>query len=213
MIVHRSLATGFFFGILVIGFLSSEVVAEAPEYMKRVVNVYGNVVATETPTDWPMAPAHVQETSNSFIMELLPEGQTLDGWEEMITILGRKGLQGSPRDLFTSLYLQTQQLCTEVNVAAQVFKEAPDLIIAMLMCGGVTEQSSGTAGLQLGQGELALYRIERRDGNMYLIFKSWRGSAYDVEAEDDSQWPTPLRNIFEYARVLERSHLVKAIGR
>lgn len=185
---------------------------EAPEYAKRLVTVYGNVVATETPVDWPMTPAHEQQSGDIYIMELLPEGQNLETWEEMITILGRKGVEASPRQFFTAMYLQQQQVCTEVNVAAEVFHETPDFLIALLMCGGVTAQTSGTGGLQQGQGEMAVYRIEKRDGNLYMIFKSWRGAAYNVKSTDFGVWPTSIENMGEYLEVLVRSHLTKPIS-
>jgi len=70
---------------------------EAPEYAKRLVTVYGNVVVTETPVDWPMTPAHELHNGDFYIMELLPEGQTVHAWQEMITIVGRKGVEGSPK--------------------------------------------------------------------------------------------------------------------
>jgi len=40
---------------------------EAPEYVTRVVTVYGKVVSTETPVDWPKAPAHELHNGDMFV--------------------------------------------------------------------------------------------------------------------------------------------------
>lgn len=201
----------------VLGMLSGSVLPSmaegTPDYMTLQVPVYGNVVVTQAPLDWPKTPAHQKHSGGSYIMEMLPKGQSLTSWKEMITIMGFKDFPGTPRQLFTGLYLQQQKICSVENVAAEVYSETPNLFVAVLMCGGPTAQASGVAGLKRGQGEMALFKIQKQDGNLYMIFKSWRGPAYKTKGFLPGDLPVSQEGAREYLKVLAQSQLVKKSSR
>jgi len=176
------------------------------DYVPKEVSVFGRTVSTYVPSDWQLAAAREKVTDNTYLMELLPRGQAVNAWQEMITILGYKDAEASPREFFTVIYATQKAICIEGNVAAEVLHDTPDVLIALLMCGEVKPEAMGTSGLQEGQGEMMFYRLQKRDDDLYLIFKSWRGAGYDVEAMDiEGALPATLDSIAEYNFVLRRS--------
>ena len=111
------------------GFSQLSAAKAASEYMTLQVPVYGNIVVTQAPLAWPKTAAHQKHDGDTYIMEMLPEGQSLTSWKEMITIMGFKDFPGTPRQLFTGLYLQQQKICSVENVAAEVYSETPNLFV------------------------------------------------------------------------------------
>lgn len=210
---HKTIFQISFVLAMLTGLALPSVADAAPEYRTLQVPVYGNVVVTQAPLNWPKAPAYQKHAGDTYIMEMLPEGQSLTSWKEMITIMGLKDYPGTPRQLFTGLYLEQQKICTVENVAAEVYSETPNLFVAVLMCGGPTAQASGIAGLKRGQGEMALYRIQKQDGNLYMIFKSWRGPAYKTKGFLPGDLPVSQAGAREYLKVLAQSQLVKKPSR
>ena len=166
---------------MLMGVVHPSVVDAQPRYATLQVPVYGNIVETEMPLEWSHKPAYQKTSGRSYILELLPKGQTLTAWQEMITISGNKGAVFSPKDTFATFQRQHEFFCAKNNVATRVYQETPNVYIALLMCGGIADQFAGLAGLKKGQGEMALYKIEKRDGNLYLIFKSWRGKSFNAQ--------------------------------
>lgn len=187
--------------------------SDEPGEVTHVVPVYGNVVTIYTPADWPFDPAHEQNSRDSYIIEFIPEGQSVDEWQEMITIVGRKEFEGTPKQFFTGMYLAYQRVCSEEKTAGQVILETGDLLVGTLYCGGLAPQTSNFAGLKPGQGEMAIYRIEKRDGHLYTVFKSWRSDAYDVKSGETADFPAPTSELSEYARVLLRTRIEAATSR
>lgn len=189
-------------------------VAEAaPRYATLQIPVYGNIVETEMPIEWSHKPAYQKTAGRSYILELLPKGQTVTAWREMITISGNKGAVFSPKDTFETFQRQHEFFCTKENVATKVYQETPNVHIALLMCGGIADQFVGLAGLKKGQGEMALYKIEKRDGNLYLIFKSWRGKSFDAQKADADDLPASEKDLRDYLSILKRSTLTKKASR
>ena len=185
----------------------------APRYATLQIPVYGNVVETEMPLDWQHKPAFQKAAARSYILELLPKGQTLTVWKEMITITGSKGAIFSAKESFNTLQRQHEFICGKKNIATKVYQDSSDLFIALLKCGGVLEKFVGLAGLKKGQGEMALYKVEKRDGNLYMIFKSWRGKSYDAGSARGGDLPASEKELSDYLDVLKRSTLTKKASR
>jgi len=179
----------------------------------HLVPVYGNIVTIYAPANWPLEAAHERNSRDSYIIEFVPDGQSVDDWEEMITIVGRKEFEGTPKQFFTGMYLAYQRVCTEENTAGQVILETANLLVGTLYCGGLAPQTSNFAGLKPGQGEMAFYRIEKRDGHLYTVFKSWRDDAYDVNSDDTTDFPASKSEVSEYAGVLLRTRITAATSR
>ena len=185
----------------------------APRYATLQIPVYGNIVETEMPFEWQHKPAFQKAAARSYILEVLPKGQTLTEWQEMITVTGSKGTPFSAKESFNTLQRQHEFICGKKNVATTVYQDSPDLFMVLLKCGGVLEQFAGLAGLKKDQGEMALYKIEKRDGNLYMIFKSWRGRSYDSGSARGDELPASEKDVSDYLDVLKRSTLVKKPSR
>lgn len=186
---------------------------DEPADVKHVVPIYGNIVTIYTPANWPFEAAHEQNSRDSYIIEFIPDGQSVDDWQEMITIVGRKDFEGTPKQFFTGMYLAYQGVCTEENTAGQVLLETAAVLVGTLYCGGLAPQTSNFAGLKPGQGEMAIYRIEKRDGHLYTVFKSWRDDAYDVKSDDAADFPGSQSEVSEYVKVLLSTRIVAATSR
>lgn len=176
--------------------------SDEPANVGHLVPIYGNTVTIYTPASWPHEAAHERNSRDSYIIEFVPDGQSVDDWQEMITIVGRKDFEGTPKQFFTGMYLAYQGICTEENTAGQVLLETPAVLVGALYCGGLAPQTASFAGLKPGQGEMAIYRIEKRDGHLYSVFKSWRDDAYDVKSDDTADFPGSQREVSEYVTVL-----------
>ena len=195
------------------GLALPSVAEAAPRYATLQIPVYGNVVETEMPIEWQHKPAYQKSAGRSYILELLPKGQTLTEWKEMITITGGKGTPFSAKESFNTLQRQHELFCGRKNVARKVYQDTPDLFMVLLKCGGILKKFAGVAGLKKGQGEMALYKVEKRDGNLYMIFKSWRGKSYDAGSARGDDLPASEKDVSEYLDVLKRSTLTKKASR
>lgn len=171
-----------------------------PDALQFVVPIYDKFIVTKVPGNWQRQAAFEKNEKKSYIVEFLPKNQTLENWSQMVTLMGIKEFSGLPKDIFTNIYQRQEKICAG-NVAAKIYAENEGLFVALLLCGGIGNSASGTAGLGQGQSEMAIYKITKSAQSIQMVFKSWRGKSFDVNkirqgdlpAEDMANYLTTLR--------------------
>lgn len=155
---------------------------DANDVITSAVPVYGRVLLVPQPARF--AAAFENESDGSYILEFVPNGETLDAWTEMITVTGAQGAAAggaSPMDIGNSIGSGFQSACPdsfrawdegvvpiEGATAAQVF---------LLACGNVN-----------GQSERALILVATDGENAYTLQWAARGPAVDKPEEDLQIW-------------------------
>jgi hypothetical protein len=61
----------------------------AAEPMRAVTQVYDQIIAYDLPEGF--APAYENEQGGSYIQEAIQQGESLDGWTQMVTLTGARG--------------------------------------------------------------------------------------------------------------------------
>jgi len=70
--------------------------SENPEKaFQLVLPLYGRILSMQLPA--PFEPAYQAQNQNQFIQEYVPQGENLEDWSEMITIMSFKGIGRSPK--------------------------------------------------------------------------------------------------------------------
>ena len=144
-----------------------------------VVPMFGDGVTLSVPAGW--VKAHQQKNERQAILEFVPAGQTVQAWNEMITVQAFKGLpaEATPRRLLESIAGRMRGVGPEHAVATGLgdlkVGERP-AHAAIIGCATVP---AGAAGAGDGQGELAYYVAIRGANDMVVVQRAVRGRAFD----------------------------------
>ncbi len=168
---------------------------------KRLIPIYEDFVVTYNPPKFPVKPATETNTANLHMSEFVPEGQSIDNWSEMLTVIGNKDMNLTPLQYFTGIYKLTENVCGAENTAAQIMKENDKSIVAVMMCGKLKNGVDNVGGLKKEQGELAVYRIYKAGNNIISVFYSWRGKSFDVKDKNDKNYPVTNAKVKEYIQL------------
>lgn len=143
--------------------------------------LFGQVVLFSVPQGWKAA--HQQERANSYILELIPEAQTLQGWSDMLTLQGYKGLaanaNATPSNFLMLVGARIKEACPEHFVAQTLGNRTIDGHEAHVAVLGCARMSAPLAGAQTGQGEIALYVALKGSQDLYLIHRGLRGDGFE----------------------------------
>ncbi len=118
-----------------------------------------------------------QRRDNAITMiEYVPEGQTGEKWDAMITVQIFHGLTTGLEQymaLFKQSY-ESRQPCEEstFDVARRGTTLGIDRALGIMIC---------TKNKQSGQGELAMIQAMRGKDAMYVVQRAWRGAAYTTD--------------------------------
>lgn len=163
--------------------------ALAQQATRATAPVYGHVVVFAMPPGFE--PAHEAEGEGSYILELLPRGQTLQDWSEMVTLTGAQGLRPAlgltASELvdwgLDQLARGYQDGCT-APIIAEVFNDAPppgaaDAALAHLGC----PETRST-----GKSEQMMFWVAAAGDDLYTLQWAERGPADAGLAFDPPRW-------------------------
>lgn len=131
---------------------------------------------------------------NIDVTEVLPSGQTLKNWSEMLTVQIIGGMAGkSAQDVLKDQLEVVKNACEDIG-AGQV---------NLAMENGFETAMRAVAcpkSKQWGDGELSLYKVISGRDRAYVVWRSWRGPAFDKEhlpvpAEVTTEWLAFMRQV------------------
>ena len=153
----------------------------ATEDMTQVVRVFSQVIETQLPKGWK--PAFRDSKPTHFMMEYLPENETLKEWNTMFTLQGFKGLAGKAtlNNILGQMAMVYLQTCGKENMVASALEEhrisghkAKSMIL-----GCAKMPKDHPSGLKKGMGEIAYFIAVEGKDDLYLFHKAKRRKAFD----------------------------------
>lgn len=161
--------------------------AEGPT--RATAPIYGGVVVFAVPPGFEAA--HEAEDNGAYILELVPGGQSVEDWDEMLTLTGiGSAVEDSGMTAKDLVDWGLQQLgdgyqagCAR-PIISEVFNDAPpkgaeDAALAHFGCPELR---------QTGLSEQALLWVAVGQGNLYTLQWAERGPPQDRMAFDPPQW-------------------------
>ena len=124
---------------------------------------------------------------NVDLTELVPTGQSVQEWSEMLTVQIIDGKpEKSPADILKDQVGDIQKACEDVG-AGPIGPRAEngyDTALRAIAC---------TKSKKWGKGELNLYKVIRGEERLYVVSRSWRGEPFDkshspVPSETTRAW-------------------------
>jgi len=165
--------------------------------------IFGQAVAFTLPAGWQAA--FRNSTPGTYMMEFVPQDQTVQTWREMITLQGFRGVaqnpQLTPRAFLASLAARIEKACGATFVAQSLGDtkvDSFDAHTAIIGCGNLK-----------GQGEIAYMVAIKGTQDVYLIQRAFRGAPFPRErpplsaANVQEQAARPLEPI----KICERAEL------
>ncbi len=131
---------------------------------------------------------------NVDVTEVLPPGQTLKNWTEMLTVQIVGGMsRKSAQDVLKDQLEVVKNACEDIG-AGQV---------SLAMENGFETAMRAVAcpkSKQWGDGELSLYKVISGRDRAYVVWRSWRGPSFDKEhlpvpAETTTEWLSFMRQV------------------
>lgn len=131
---------------------------------------------------------------NVDVSEVLPPGQTLKNWTEMLTVQIIGGMSNKPAQEVLKDQLEIVKNACEDIGAGQV-SVATENGYETAMRAVACPKSK-----QWGDGELSLYKVISGRDRAYVVWRSWRGPSFDkdhlpVPAEVTAEWLTFMRQV------------------
>ncbi len=174
--------------------------ASAPNF---VIRLYGRVLGFHLPAGFHPVTPHSSATQ--FLMEIVPQGETVESWTRLITIRSMRGISPAmpSADIATALF--DPKSCTKGHLYRDSAEKPVEgrlrLSIIAIGCGGLPPGIYPAA--RSGAGEQDFILMFRDDDAIYTLNYAVRGSAFDGDHPpiDPARAEAVLRAQFGTARV------------
>ncbi len=186
-------------GLLLVGSASAH--AQTPPTPKTppasftvISPIFGQLVRFSMPSAF--APAAFEKTNGpSYIREAVLKGETVQGWTQMITVTGAKGLAGNPQvtpeSFAVSMAAGFKKACPDTfavkPLGAQKFGDQ-DGFVAVAGCGRIETAADR-------HGETALLVVVKGSTDYYTIQWAERVPGADKPAVNDARWQDRLNKL------------------
>lgn len=159
------------------------------------MRVYDNVVSFNWNLKETFCHAYQEQNGPVFLVEYIPQKQTLDNWQDMFTLLAANEKNISSEEVIKNFSVMSQAVCKTYNYS--VLKTSADSIEIVTVCG-----SHNHAKLTKGKdvSEVTHYYIKNAGNTSYQFFHSKKGkpldaSKYDFNNADIKKWSTFLHQV------------------
>ncbi|HVI50983.1 MAG TPA: hypothetical protein VM661_07225 [Candidatus Sulfotelmatobacter sp.] len=123
------------------------------------------------PQGW--VPAFHDTQGNVELVELVPQGQTMSTWTEMLMVQLVNGKPSqTPEEVLKNQQEQVKQLCEDSGFGpvGSAKENGYDTAIQAMAC---------TKSKKYGKGELNLFKVVRGNERLYILNRAWRGDPFD----------------------------------
>lgn len=175
--------------VLALTALAAPAWAETGQFTRATAPVYDSVVVFALPGGFEPGFEHAQ--NGSYILELVPQGQSVEAWQEMLTLTGVDNAQqnaGMSAKEIVDWGLEEMARGYEAGCAHPVtfeaFNDAPppgaeDAVLAYVGCAELR---------QTGQSEQMMFWLAVREGDLFTLQWAERGTAVEALAFDPPHW-------------------------
>ena len=162
---------------------------QKPEKIEVITPIFHQLVAYNIPSTFNVTnPDH--QNANFYIHEIVPFGQTVEQWKQMITVTGNRGGSGKTETGYIdTLAAGYQRSCPQTfalkRVATTTISGAP-AAIAVISCGSVADEHGSPGAVH---SETALVVAIAGDQDMYSLQWAERATASSKPlALDGTTW-------------------------
>jgi hypothetical protein len=151
-----------------------------------------NLMAT-VPTGWKMGFQNRQE--NLQIVEFVPEGQSVDTWQSLLTMqIVFGGLSKSPRQVFEESASSTKRFCPNLDVSSVVTGKENGYPFALWI-------QNCPNNPQVNQAEITLFKVIQGNDSFYFVHRAWRVPTFSPSQTIPID-PTELEEWGRYMRLI-----------
>ncbi|GJM05225.1 MAG: hypothetical protein DHS20C09_12160 [marine bacterium B5-7] len=144
-----------------------------------VIPVFSQKVSFNLPGDWKAA--FQDQRSGAFLIEFIPQDETIENWENLFSIQGFEKLadKTKPIDFLDGLTLRLKESCGEYSVYEQLghFTVSNHKAFAAIM-GCSNSVATKNSPAKKGKSELGYYIAIQGLHDYYLLHKSIRGASF-----------------------------------
>ena len=184
---HRALAcallTGGIFQSGISAAADGDTNARSPRDAKSMaasVPIFSQTIVFTLPDGWK--PAYENDGKDSYMLEFVPQGQSVEAWKEMITVQGLRNLaknpQFSPLALIENIAGGLKKICGDELVFQSLGAKKIDTYDAHAAIMGCARVEVESFGAKTGQGELAYYLAIKGTNDLYVVQRAIRGAAF-----------------------------------
>jgi hypothetical protein len=167
--------------LLAVGLTFAALAAEA----QQPTPPSGEQLLVPPPLGWKVG--YHQKQGNVEVTEVLPPGQTVQEWTEMLAVQVIAGPpQKTPQEILKDQLEQIRKDCQDIGAGPVNLgvENGYDTAVRAIAC---------TRLKQWPKGELGLYKVMKGRDRLYIVQRSWRGEPFDkqhlpVPAETTQQW-------------------------
>ncbi len=156
--------------------------------------IYSQLVAVGVPSNF--GPGYEREKNGAYILELVPQGQTVDAWTQLVTVTGGRGEASKVAavDMATALAQGYHQACPTSFSARSL--PAPKI-------AGATEVFAGFLGCgdTGGQSEAMVFVVMKGAQDLYTVQWAERGPASATPIEPDQTIWRPRADTLALSRI------------
>ncbi len=170
--------------------------AGAPKPVQVITPVFHQLVAYSIPARFNFAsPDHANQ--NFYIHEMVPRGQTVEQWTEMVTLTGTRGAASkTAAGSIETAAAGFKQACPETfaykPIGTMQISNSP-AALAIISCGRVADEHGKPGAMH---SETALYVAIAGDQDLYTIQWAERGPASAKPLQlDDRKWSARAREL------------------
>lgn len=111
-----------------------------------------------------------------YILEFVPPGESFEDWSELYALSGERPLSGTPEGDAGGQIAVYQRVCEDL--LAQMIHKSESRADFLVLCGNDSTRD--------GQGEFAVFRMEKIGETLIKIYHHKRGPSFDPE--DQTSW-------------------------
>ncbi len=157
-----------------------------------VVPAYDAAIVTLLPVNWSTDAAYKKSGANFQTIGFIPESQTVDNWDQMLSVTSHINMPLNPKQHFIFTYVLMQKMCGAKNTSFQIIEDKKDFLGAVLMCGKKIDNDKKISG------NLSIYRIYKIEDTLYSISYTIKGKEYNVKKDAPAQ---SIDSLLEYYKI------------
>jgi hypothetical protein len=172
---------GIFSWVVIVAFAHSGPAASADTGVTNAVPIFSQTIVFKLPKGW--IPGHENASQSSYILEFIPQGQTVQAWREMVTVQGYRDLaqnpKAAPSAFLAVIAAGLKKICGEELIVQFLGDRKVDSYDAYAAIMGCPRLPVDAYGAKAGQGEIAYYLAIKGSNDLYVVQRAVRGNAFD----------------------------------
>ncbi len=172
--------------------------------LKSVIRIFSQTVAFSIPTKPFYKPVFKKQQRGHFIIEFVPEGQSLKKWTDMYTLQGFQGFARKNMNAMKMMdmlkYNFKKRFSDRIHFQELYRRDLAGDKGIMFVVGIPASKALDLPGYLRKRGEVALYIVIKGKEDIYLIHRSWKadiklGELLPVDKKEFEYWMELLKKV------------------